>query len=177
MKKRLLLFLVLFLFPLFVYAESCDTSNITRTGIEKINSTGYTEEIEEPSTDNTSVSTNLRLYDVGDSITYEINIKNKSNKDFDLNKKINNSEYVSYEIISNDNKIKANEEKTIELKIEYKKKVPNNLYKSGKFIENKEIELIVENYIINPETGRSIIITLLMILFIVVYWCLQVMEV
>ena len=166
MKKRILLFFVLLLFPVFVYAEACDTSNITITGIEKINSTGYTEEIEEPSTDNTSVSTNLRLYDVGDSITYEINIKNKSNKDFDLNKKINNSEYVSYEIISNDNKLKSNEEKTINLKIEYKKKVPDDLYKSAKFIENKQIDLIVEDYIINPSTGRNIIITLILLLVI-----------
>ena len=167
MKKWILLFLVLLLLPVFVYAENCNTSNITITSIKKINSSGYTEEIEEPSTDNTSVSTNLKLYDVGDSITYEIKVKNKSNKDYDLNKKIGNSEYVSYEIISNDNKIKANEEKTIDLKVEYKKKVPDNLYKSNLFIENKQIELIVEDYIINPSTGRNIIITLLIIMFVV----------
>ena len=165
MKKRFL-FLVLLLLPVLVYAENCDTSNITVTSIKKINSSGYTEEIEEPNTDNTSVSTNLRLYDVGDSITYEVKIKNKTNKDYDLNKKINNSEYVSYEIISDDNKIKANEEKTINLRIEYKNKVPDNLYKSNKLIENKQIELIVEDYIINPSTGRNIIITLVIFLII-----------
>ena len=167
MKKYLIMILILLLLPLFVYAETCDTSSITITSIEKINSTGYTEEIEEPTIDNTSVSTNLKLYDVGDSITYEIKVKNKSNKDYDLNKRINNSEYVSYEIISNDNKVKSNEEKTIELKIEYKKKLPDELYKSNKFIENKQIDLIVEDYIINPSTGRNIIITLLIVVFVV----------
>ncbi len=58
MKKRILLFFVLLLLPVFVYAENCDTSNITITSIKKLNSTGYTEEIEEPSTDNSLVSTN-----------------------------------------------------------------------------------------------------------------------
>ena len=165
--KKGLLFLVLLLLPVFVYAENCDTNNITITSIKKINSTGYTEEREEPSINNSLVSTNLKLYDVGDSITYEIKIKNNSSKNFDLNKKINDSEYVSYEIISNDNKVKANEEKTIELKIEYKNKLSEELYKSNKFIENKQIDLIEEAYIINPETGRSIMITILLILFIV----------
>ena len=162
MKKYLLIILVLLL-PIFVYADTCDNSKIVISDINVVDSKGYIEEIKSPNITNQSLTTNLKLYDVGDSITYSFKIKNNSNEDYDLSKNISDDKNISYEIISDNDKIKSGEEKVIQLKITYRNKVDNSKYKSGKYIQNKELNLFLGDNILNPNTGVSIIVVFLFI--------------
>ena len=166
MKKNLLL-LILFFIPIFVYADTCNNNDIVIKEISKIDANGYIEEKSEPIINNQFISTDLKMYDVKDSITYEIKIKNNSSQDYSLNKNISNSNNVNYSIISDSNIIKANEEKTIKLKITYTKKIDDSLYENGKYIENKDISLLIENGLINPNTGLSKIIVVFIIIFFI----------
>ena len=104
--KKILFLLIIILLPIIVYADTCDNSNIVISDIVKVDSNGYVEEINSPLINNQSVSTNLKLYDVGDSITYSFKIRNNSKEDYDLSKEISGDEYCDYEIISDNNKIK-----------------------------------------------------------------------
>ena len=69
------------LIPFIVLAEECDISKITITSMEQSSIEGNTEEIEEPTFQDRSINLNLKLYDVGDSITYNMTIKNDSEED------------------------------------------------------------------------------------------------
>ena len=167
MKKYLILFLILFI-PIFVYADTCDNSKIVISDLEMIESTGYAEEISSPSINNQLINTNLKLYDVGDSITYRFNIKNNSNEDYDLSKNISSDENTKYELITDNNKINAGEEKIVQLKITYQKRVDDSKYNGGRYIQNKEQNIIIGDNIINPSTGisRIIIMVFLFMVFI-----------
>ena len=168
MKRRYLFLLLVLLLPIFVYADTCDNSKIVISDLEMIESTGYAEDISSPSINNQLINTNLKLYDVGDSITYRFNIKNNSNEDYDLSKNISNDEYTKYELITDNNKIKAGEEKTVQLKITHQKRVDDSKYNGGRYIQNKVQNIIIGDNIINPSTGisRIIIMVFLFMVFI-----------
>ena len=138
MKRKYLFLLLVLILPVFVYADTCDNSKIVISNVEKIESSGYVEEITSPEINNQSITTNLKLYDVGDSITYQFRVKNNSTDDYDLRKNISSDEFVTYEIISDNNTIKSGEEKTIQLKVTYKNKVDESKYTNGKYVQNKE---------------------------------------
>lgn len=76
-------------------------------------------------------------------IQYKVLVKNDSSDDFQLNNKSLSieSDYIDYSISSSDNSniIKANSSKTVYLKVEYKKEVPQEAFSSGSFSDNKKI--------------------------------------
>ena len=76
-------------------------------------------------------------------IQYKVLVKNDSSDDFQLNNKSLSieSDYIDYSISSSDNSniIKANSSKTVYLKVEYKKEVPQEAFSSGSFSDNNKI--------------------------------------
>ena len=117
------------------------------------------------------------MFEIGDNIEYKIIVNNNSNEDYDLNKDSFNisSDYIDYTIESNDdsNIIKANSEKTVYLKIEYKNEVPKEAFEAGIYNDNKTmiVNLYTEDRIDIPETiknpNTSDIIALIILLLLI----------
>lgn len=180
MKKSIYLILFLiFLTPVLVNAETCDTDKISIDSITLEENFDNVEELEEARVNGKNINLNLSMSEVGDNVKYKITVKNDSNEDYKLdNNSFNlNSDYIDYVLESEDdtNIIKANSSKTIYLKVEYKNEVPEDKFESGIFNDNKSliVNLSTENTINvldtlnNPNTGDSI---LLVSFFILLIW-------
>ena len=157
MKKILLVILFLLLFPSIVLAK--DTCNSNDIIIEEINieeKEGYIEELTPVSIDNNKINLNLEMYNIGESITYKIKVKNNSNNDYYFTKdSFNlNTDYLEYSLLNDSEVIKANEEKSIWLRITYKEKIPED-----EFNENNRMSITLSDTpLANPSTKRSLIL-------------------
>ncbi len=138
--KKLLLVLLL-LCPILVFAEECSPSSIAFESIHLEKSTGNAEEKTDASINNNKVDLDVILYDPGDSLEYEIKVKNNTKDDyyFDENSLKKDTDYLLYEFSYEDdsNLIKTNESKDINLRIEYKTKVPEEVL-SNDSLKNTE---------------------------------------
>ena len=177
MKKLILPILLFMMFiPFIVNAETCDTDKISISSITVEEKSDNVEEIDEASASGKNINLNLSMSEVGDNINYKIIVKNDSNEDYELDKNSFNisSDYIEYTIESDDNSniVKANSSKTVYLKVEYKTEVPDEVFESGAYNDNKTIAInlstnsSVDN-IINPNTRvQSYIIIFILILII-----------
>ena len=184
--KVFILLLILFL-PFAVSAKDCDLSKITISSIEQKNIEGNTEEIEEPTITGKNIKFNLKMYEVGDSITYDVTIKNDTKTNYMIDKDTfkTDSEYIEYSLKVNDNTnaINAKSSKVVSLTIIYKNKIDkslltNNIYDASNSLtfsinaNEKEETLVIittddPNDIKNPFTSsNSVILLLLMFLMI-----------
>lgn len=170
MKKIIIpIVLVLLIIPFMVYAETCDTSKITVSSISVDSNSDSTEELEQATVDGKSINLNLSMSEVGDYIQYKVLVKNESNDDFLLNDKSFSieSDYIDYSIssIDNSNIVKANSNKEVYLKVEYKKEVPIDEFSSGTFNDKKTVtvNLSTNNIITNPETGVHFLVLVTLI--------------
>ena len=132
MKNKILLLIIsLLLIPTFVYAkDTCNDNDIKIKSITLKELNGFSEEIQESSVNNNTINLNLKMYDVGDSSTYDITVENTSNEDYYFTKdsmKMEN-DYLEYSLKNDSELIPAKEEKAIELKVSYKNKIPNDSY-------------------------------------------------
>ena len=197
--KYLKYFLILLLIPFIVLAEECDVSKITITSIEQSEISGNTEEISEPTIKNRNINFNLKMYDVNDSVTYDMVIKNDSEEDYMIDEDTfkTDSDYIEYSLKTNDNNnvVKANSTKDVTLIVTYKKEVEDNKLTNNKFDasnnlklslntneKEKELEVITTDNIkesvdpikvTNPQTAASnikiIIEILLLVTMIIVF--------
>ena len=123
MKKIILFLLILLLCPILVFAKNtCNQQDIVIKSISLSDTNKYAEESNSPIIDNNKIDLDLKMYNVGDSIEYNIIIKNDSNEDyyFDNNSIKMNKDYLEYVIINDSEVIRSGEEKTIKLKVTYK---------------------------------------------------------
>ena len=194
--KRLKYLLLLLLIPFFVMAEECDVSNVTISSIEQSGINGKTKVISEPIFADRNVNLNLKMYEVGDSIDYDIIIKNDGEEDYMIDEDTfkTDSEYIEYslKIDDNSNVVKAKSSKKVTLTVSYKKKVEDNLLNNNKYNasnnlklslntneKEKELDVITTDNIKslvdmkNPKTNvmnlRVIIILLLTIIMMVIF--------
>ena len=77
MKYLQYLFVILFI-PFIVLAEECDISKITITAIEQSSIEGNTEEKNTPTIQDKNINLDIKMYEIGDSITYDLTINNAS---------------------------------------------------------------------------------------------------
>ena len=176
MKKYLLPFILLvMLTPMFVQAETCNSNDIKIESIERTKITGNAEEITEANISGKKIKLDLKLHDLGDSIEYKLKVKNDSNEKyyFEENSLILDTDYLNYEFMdeTNSNMIEAGTEKTIQLKVEYKKEVPQNQLVNGSFNDTNSINLILSNNdtankIKNPRTNNNLLKTSLLFLIL-----------
>ena len=120
MKKYLLSILLFIMFiPLYVNAETCDSSNIKIESIKLNTTTGNAKEVTEASINDKKINLDLKMYDPGDSIEYILKVKNtsKENYYFDEESLKINTDYLQYEFIYDDNSsvVEANSEKICSL--------------------------------------------------------------
>ena len=143
--KYLKYFLILLLIPFLVLAEECDTSKITIKSIDQSAIKGRTEVIDDPEIKDKNIKLNLKMYDVGDSITYDMTIKNDSEEDYMIDEDTfkTDSDYIEYTLKTNDNNnvVKAKSTKDVTLTVTYKKEVENNLLSNNKFDATNSLKL------------------------------------
>lgn len=91
--------------PFYVNAKTCDSSSIKLDSIELSTTSGNAEEVTEAIISGKKINIDLKLYDPGDSIEYNIIVKNTSNEDyyFDEESLKLNTEYIKYGFIYDDN--------------------------------------------------------------------------
>ena len=160
MKKILLVITLLLLFPSVVLAkDTCNNDDIKIEEITILEKEGYTEELTPVSIDNNKINLNIEMYNVGESITYKIKVKNNSNNNYYFTKdSFNlNTDYIEYSIVNDSEVIKSNEEKSIQLKITYKEKISED-----EFNENNMMSITLSDTpLTNPSTKRTINLILL----------------
>lgn len=163
MRKKILLIIIILLCPVLVLAKgACNSKDIIIKDIIKSESIGYTEEKQEPSINNNKIDLGLEIFNINDSITYNITIKNDSEEDYYFTKNSFNidSDYLEYEFLNDSEIIKRNEEKTIQLKITYKNKIPEDSYN-----ENKQMTITLgDEPLTNPDTKVQYILIILIVL-------------
>ena len=138
------LFLLLII-PFMVLAEECDITKITITSMEQNSVEGNTEVITEPTFKDRNINLNLKMFDVGDSITYDMSIKNDSNEDYmiDENTFKTDSDYIEYTLKTKDNSnvVKAKSSKELFLVVTYKNEIDDNLLTNNKFNASNSLKL------------------------------------
>ena len=83
-----------------------------------------------------NVSFDIKFQTLNDYAKYKIIINNSSSEDYELDLKNNSiSDYISYEYDSEDNIIKANDNKIIYLTLKYSKSIPEELVENESFVE------------------------------------------
>ena len=157
-----------------VHAEECNQNSIKIKSISVKDKSEYVEELNEVTFKDNRINLDLKMYDVGDYIEYELKVKNESDENFyfDENSLNINSNYFDYSLSykDNSNKIEPNKEKIIYLKVQYKKEVEKENFFSGKYKDNNIVSLLLTNnkrsVFTNPLTGSNKIIILLIIMVI-----------
>ncbi len=172
--KKIFLFLILFLFPLLVFAkDTCDSNDIKIQSIELENYTDNIEEVSDAGIDGKSIQLNFKMIEIGDEIEYKLLLKNTSDKDYYLDEReFNiNTNYIKYIFASEDgtNIIKSGKEKVVYLKIKYNKEVPDELTNNNLYDQNEVVSLKIvdENPIINPFTGKGLLFYFVIITIII----------
>ena len=166
-KVKFLLLLVLLLVPSFVLAkDTCNDNDIKIKSITLKELNGFSEEVEESTINNNTIKLNLKMYDVGDSSTYDITVENISNEDYYFTKdsmKLENN-YLEYSLKNDSEVISANSTKTIELKVSYKNQIPDNNYSDT----SKLIISLSDKPLENPKTKMSYTFILMLISLIMI---------
>ena len=180
--KKIIFFIILFMIifsPFVVKADTCDTDKISIKSIVVDEKTDKVEELDEATADGKNLNLNLYMVNVGDNIKYKVVVENDSDEDYELDEGSFNikSDYMNYTLESNDNSniIKANSSKTVFLKVEYKNQVPEELFESGDFSDDKTMTVQLSSgdkingssILNNPNTGVYSFIVILMILLLV----------
>lgn len=159
--KRISYFLlsIILLVPILVSAEASDNEKIRVKAITVKEQSAQAEEKNKATIIDDQINLDIKFKEEGDFITYDVFLENTSNEDYELNtdKLVMNSDYVEYQLESNDKEIKANEGKVIQLKVSYKHGVPKDKTEKGSYQDSKDmnVPLITNEKITNPNTGRS----------------------
>ena len=144
--KYIRFFIILLLVPLLVMAEDCDNNDIILNEIIKVDSKGGAEETEIAKIENNIINLNLKMYEIGDSISYKVTISNNSNEDYmiDPDSFKTEKDYIEYSITTDDNTniVKAKKNKDLLLTIKYKNELDNTLYSNGVYSEPSNIKLL-----------------------------------
>jgi len=176
--KKIIISIILLitLIPSIVFAEECESENVTIESIKINTKTDNVIEKSEPIINGRNINLDLKMSEVGDSIEYEMIVKNDSNEDYELDKTTlsANSDYIEYTFDTNSdsNMIKKGETKKVRLKVSYKNEVAANLFQNGIYTDNKKLTVnlannIQNNNINNPNTGWIKSIYVLFIIMII----------
>lgn len=175
MKRMFLTILILTMFiPIYVNAETCNSSSIKLKSIELNKTEGNAKELSPASINGNKIKLDIKLYDPGDYLEYYLTLKNTSNEDyyFDENSLKFNIDYLEYKFSYDDNSyiVKAGKEKKVALKVEYKNRVQSEKLNNDMYKDNNSINIVLANKdlnkLFNPDTGNRIVLFVLFILTI-----------
>ena len=164
MKKKILLFLITFLFVPFllvVNAETkCDKNKIEVKSISVVEKTDNVVEKSAASVSGNKLVLNLQMGELNDHIVYDVVVKNNSSEDatFDASNLNVGSKHILYGVSYNDNGtdvspvVPANSERTLRFTVKYVSEVGDSEYSGGVYNENKNTS---DGNVVNPKTGDS----------------------
>ena len=173
-KLYLIIFILFMSLPIMISAEVCENDNIVLKSISLNNKTDYVEEITPATTKKDEINLDIKMFETGDFIEYNLRVKNTSNDTFYLEKSFINieSDYIDYTLSYKDdsNLMKANTEKEVLLKIFYKNEVPKENFASDKYSDTLsfKIDLSKKDSILNPKTGTKLLLLLLISITVIV---------
>ena len=173
MKKLLMsLIFILLLIPMTVFAEE----KVEIKSITLLEKSENAEINTEAITDGEKINLDLTFYDKGDYATYKVVVYNPTNTGLYINDHIFNKDnkYVLYDFSYEDNSnfVKAGEEKTFNIKVNYKNEVPKELFNSAKYDASTNEPLIFSNTLIRVANTLKNIGILGICVFIVVIACI-----
>ena len=138
-----LFFIIISLFPIMVLAKE----NISIDSIKVIDKTGYTEELSSPKVKDLNINTNIKFYNLNDSITYRVNINNKDNKKFSVKLDTSTNKYITYSVKKSDSN------KYLDITIKYINEITDNRYNGN---DNIKLKLVNSgNILVNPLTNSE----------------------
>lgn len=173
-KLYLIIFILFMSLPIMISAEVCENDNIVLKSISLNNKTDYVEEITPATTKKDEINLDIKMFETGDFIEYNLRVKNTSNDTFYLEKSFINieSDYIDYTLSYKDdsNLMKANTEKEVLLKIFYKNEVPKEKFALDKYSDKLsfKIDLSKKDSILNPKTGTKLLLLLLISITVIV---------
>ena len=170
--KHLIKYLLIFIFS-FAFITNVQAKDINIETVTLDYNAGGVVINEDPFIDNLSIKFNLKFRNKGDFVKYKIVINNASNEDYEISEKdnLNTSKYIKY-IYSYDeqNKIAEKKKKTVMyITIIYENEVPNDKLINGYYNETNNLILDLGESIKNPNTGRMIIISIILIVFVLLF--------
>ena len=168
--KKIVLFICILLIPFMVYAEDCDSTKITVESIELKNLTGSAEDVDS-SIENKKINLNVKLKEVGDSAEYDVKINNSSTDEYYLDETNikSNNEYINYSITYDDNTniIQPKSNKEVNIRVEYRNEVPDEMLENNSFVDNSTFTLDIADEkpksINNPTTFNAMIYIMILI--------------
>ena len=138
-----LFFIIISLFPIMVLAKE----NISIESIKVIDKTGYTEELSSPKVKDLNINTNIKFYNLNDSITYRVNINNKDNKKISVKLDTSTNKYITYSVKKSDSN------KYLDITIKYINEITDNKYNGN---DNIKLKLVNSgNILVNPLTNSE----------------------
>ena len=138
-----LFFIIISLFPIMVLAKE----NISIESIKVIDKTGYTEELSSPKVKDLNINTNIKFYNLNDSITYRVNINNKDNKKYSVKLDTSTNKYITYSVKKSDSN------KYLDITIKYINEITDNKYNGN---DNIKLKLVNSgNILVNPLTNSE----------------------
>ena len=165
--------------PEEIYNEigECNTKAISISSIKLKQKDESVTENKKATARGNNINLDISMMNVGDTIEYEVIVKNQSNEDYELDKNSFNlgSKYIDYTITSpnNSNIVKAQSSKTIYLKVKYKTEVPASAFENGIFNDNLTMTVNLSNgsntpnKINNPNTGIQYYVLVLILALVV----------
>ena len=171
MKMLMILIMSVFFLPFMVSAEGANVS-IEKISLDEEATTNENLVITEPVVNGLSIDFGLSFSEVGDKVVYKVDFVNKDSEDYELKFPAAGDGYVTYqyEFSDHSNVLKANSSKSLMITIEYKKEVPDNLLRDGKYTENNQINLALLNNeakTVNPKTGQSLLFVVLIAVILI----------
>ncbi len=144
--------------PSYVSAATCSTNAVCPTSIEFLEKSENTVVLNDPSIDDVSINTDVKMLEIGDYIKYKLLLENASGDTFelsDLSFDDNKAIAYSFAFADNNNKIAPNETKEAILTIEYKNPIEDDDYLDNVYTAdlNATLTLIKDNSAINPATS------------------------
>ena len=138
-----LILIIICLFPVIGLAKE----NISIDSIKVIDKTGYTEELSAPTVKDLNINTNIKFYNLNDSITYRVNINNKDNKKYSIKLDTSNNKYITYSVKESDSN------KYFDITIKYVNEITENKYTENENIKVKFVNS--NNILVNPLTNSK----------------------
>lgn len=144
--------------PSYVSAAMCSTNAVCPTSIEFLEKSENTVVLNDPSIDDASINTDVKMLEIGDYIKYKLLLENASGDTFelsDLSFDDNKAIAYSFAFADNNNKIAPNETKEAILTIEYKNPIEDDDYLDNVYTGNLSatLTLIKNNSTTNPATS------------------------
>ena len=166
MKKiiKYLVIMIMFMLPFMVNAKE----NVEITQV-KLYSKTTTSEVGTSTFDGLTVNFDVKFTQADDEVVYKLTIKNKDNKDYELEKgeMANSSKHIKYTIdYSGSSIIKANSTKEATVSIKYFNLVNDNEFVNVRFVDTNKVVINLRNET-NPQTSTTgLILVILMLLLL-----------